>query len=54
MEHIAYTTNVDTMAVKMNNLNVPEYPKIVEFWQTMQTWGEIEKRKTECKTFNEV
>lgn len=54
MEHIAYTVNMDAITVKMNNLNAPQYPKITEFWNTMQSQGEIAKRKAEVKTFNEV
>lgn len=54
MEHIAYTVNMDAMQVRMNNLNATKYPKIVEFWSTMQSWGEIDKRIAECRSFNEV
>lgn len=54
MEHIAYVVNTDAIKVKMNNLNTSKYPKITEFWSTMQMWGETDKRKAECKSFNEV
>lgn len=54
MEHISYVVNMDPMDVRINNLRSEFRQTIPEFWKTMQSWGEIAKRREECKTFNEV
>lgn len=54
MEHIAYTVGMDAMDVKINNLSSTTFPTFPQYWQTMQSWGDIASRKAACKTFNEV
>lgn len=54
MEHIAATLNIDAMDVKMNNWDAQQYPKLPKFWETMQSWADIDKRKTALKNFNRV
>lgn len=54
IEHIAATVGLDAMEVKLKNTNASLYPKIPEFWTTMQSWGEIAERKKICENFNKV
>lgn len=54
MEHIAYALNMDAFQVKLNNLNTKQYPELLKHWTTMKNWAEVEKRKADCKSFNEV
>ncbi|XP_018569700.1 probable aldehyde oxidase gad-3 [Anoplophora glabripennis] len=52
MEHIAYSINMDAADVKQANIDKNKYPKVVKFWQDMQTWGDIAKMKNTIKAFN--
>ncbi|KAJ8967056.1 hypothetical protein NQ317_000048 [Molorchus minor] len=54
MEHIAYSVNLDAADVKMANVNKQKFPKIVKFWNDMQSWAEIKSRKQAIETYNKM
>ncbi|KAJ8967052.1 hypothetical protein NQ317_000044 [Molorchus minor] len=54
MEHIAHTINQDAADVKMENMDKKKHPKLVDFWQDMQTWGEIKPGKKAIEDYNKA
>lgn len=54
MKHIAASIDLDAFAVKMNNWDAIQYPKLPEFWKIMQRTANITTRKTGIKEFNKV
>ncbi|KAJ8952857.1 hypothetical protein NQ314_007463 [Rhamnusium bicolor] len=54
MEHIASSLNLEASDVKLANINKEKYPKILQFWEDMQTWGDVVTRKNQIKTYNEA
>ncbi|KAJ8952860.1 hypothetical protein NQ314_007466 [Rhamnusium bicolor] len=49
----AASINVDASDVKLANMD-QGYPLIEEFWDDMQTWGDISARKADIETYNQA
>ncbi|KAG5888275.1 hypothetical protein JTB14_025195 [Gonioctena quinquepunctata] len=53
MENIASELGLNPIDVKLGNLDSKNNQRILEFWNTMKTWSEVEKKESDMETFNE-
>ncbi|CAG9813286.1 unnamed protein product [Phaedon cochleariae] len=53
MEQIASILRLDPTDVKFANMNATKYPKVINYWKEMQTWGDIPARKKAINEFNQ-
>ncbi|CAG9836996.1 unnamed protein product [Diabrotica balteata] len=52
MEHIAFTLNISSDAVKQANTSTTSSPKMPGYWTDLNSWANIDQRKADIEKFN--
>lgn len=53
-EHASYALNIDPLRLRMANIDSEKYPLLIQYCQDMMEWADIDARKAEIETFNQV
>ncbi|CAH1116797.1 unnamed protein product [Phaedon cochleariae] len=54
MDHIASTLNLEPSDVRAANMNPTKFPKVINYWKEMETWGDIVARKKAVIDYNKA
>lgn len=54
MDHIAYEMNIDPVQVRLANTSPTKLPKLMDYWNDMNSWADIAPRKKAISKFNKV